>query len=77
MNTIIKWIILLVFLLTSLSSETLEKVSLRLQWKHQFEFAGFYVAKEQGLYKKAGIDVEIFEYDSNVDIVEERSEERV
>ena len=64
-------IILLAILFTSLNADSLEKVSLRLQWKHQFEFAGFYVAKEKGYYKEAGLDVELFEYDSNVNIVEE------
>ncbi|WP_181388386.1 transporter substrate-binding domain-containing protein [Vibrio albus] len=48
-----------------------QKVSLRLQWKHQFEFAGFYAAKEQGYYRDAGIDVDILEYDNDVDMVTE------
>ena len=71
MNFFIKSIILLFLILTTMNSKTLEKLSLRLQWKHQFEFAGFYIAKEHGYYKEAGIDVELFEYDSNVDIVDE------
>ncbi len=49
----------------------LRKVSLRLQWKHQFEFAGFYAAREQGYYRDAGLDVEIREYEQGVDIVDE------
>ncbi len=40
----------------------LEKVTLQLQWKHQFEFAGFYAAKEKGFYKEVGLDVTIQEY---------------
>jgi polar amino acid transport system substrate-binding protein len=63
-------LIFFIFFLT-LHANTLDKVSLRLQWKHQFEFAGFYVAKEYGYYKELGLDVELFEYDSNVDIVQE------
>lgn len=63
--------LLLLLLFTSLYADSLEKVSLRLQWKHQFEFAGFYIAKEYGYYKEAGIDVDIYEYDSNVDMIEE------
>ncbi len=39
-----------------------EKVTLQLNWKHQFQFAGYYAAKEQGYYKKAGIDVQIKEF---------------
>lgn len=32
----------------------LEKVSLQLEWKHQFEFAGFYAAVEKGYYEDIG-----------------------
>jgi len=47
----------------------LEKVSLQLQWKHQFEFAGYYMAKEKGFYKNAGLDVNISEYHNGIDVV--------
>ncbi|MEA3554720.1 MAG: ABC transporter substrate-binding protein [Campylobacterota bacterium] len=47
----------------------LDKVSLQLQWKHQFEFAGFYMAKEKGFYKNAGLDVDIKEFTFDTDIV--------
>ncbi len=40
-----------------------EKVILQLKWFHQFQFAGFYAAKEQGFYQAAGFDVEIRERD--------------
>ena len=53
------------------NTDQLEKVSVQLQWKHQFEFAGFYMAKEKGFYKKAGIDVELKEFDTSVDIVDD------
>ncbi len=46
----------------------LEKVSVQLQWKHQFEFAGYYMAKEKGFYKNAGLDVDILEYKNGIDI---------
>ncbi len=46
-----------------------EKVSLQLQWKHQFEFAGFYAAKEKGFYADAGLEVEIREYEKGKDII--------
>ena len=45
------------------------KISLQLLWKHQFEFAGFYIAKEKGFYKDAGIEVDIKEYDFGTNIV--------
>lgn len=37
----------------------LEKVSLRLQWLDQAQFAGFYMAKEKGYYQDEGLDVTI------------------
>ncbi|MCP4691333.1 MAG: ABC transporter substrate-binding protein, partial [Desulfobacterales bacterium] len=52
------------------SHETFEKVSIQLQWRHQFEFAGFYAAKEKGCYRDVGLDVEIREYNSGADIME-------
>lgn len=36
-----------------------DKVSLRLQWFHTAQFAGFYVANEKGFYKENDLDVEI------------------
>jgi PAS domain S-box-containing protein len=54
-----------------LCSKEVQKIKLQLQWKHQFEFAGFYVAKEKGFYKDVGIDVEFIEFDSNVNITQE------
>ena len=52
------------FLLSSLYSQNLQKTSVQLMWLDQFEFAGFYVAKEKGFYEKAGLDVEIKKYDN-------------
>ncbi|MGZ5207557.1 MAG: ABC transporter substrate-binding protein [Sulfuricurvum sp.] len=36
-----------------------ESVTLQLPWLHQFQFAGFYVAKEKGYYRDAGLNVTI------------------
>lgn len=38
-----------------------EKVTLQLKWKHQFQFAGYYVAAEKGYYRDAGFDVRLAE----------------
>jgi len=35
----------------------LERVTLQLKWKHQFQFAGYYAAIAQGYYRDAGLDV--------------------
>ena len=34
---------------------------MQLKWKHQFQFAGYYAALEQGFYRDAGLDVSIRE----------------
>jgi len=39
----------------------LDHVRLQLKWVHQFQFAGYYAAIEQGYYRKAGLDVELIE----------------
>jgi NitT/TauT family transport system substrate-binding protein len=36
-----------------------ESVTVRLKWFHQAQFAGFYVANDKGLYKSAGLNVDI------------------
>ncbi len=51
--------------------QPLQAVKLQLQWKHQFEFAGFYAAREKGFYKEAGLDVEFIEYNNTKNIIEE------
>ncbi|WP_434656891.1 ABC transporter substrate-binding protein [Sulfurimonas sp. NW9] len=53
------------------AADALEKVSLQLHWKYQFEFAGFIAAKEKGFYRDAGLDVEIKEYRTGMDVVDE------
>src|SRR5215813_2388786 len=45
----------------------LQKVKLQLQWFTQAQFAGYFAAVDQGLYKKYGLDVQILE--GGVDIV--------
>lgn len=41
----------------------LETISVRLQWADQFQFAGYYVAKEKGFYRDAGLDVTLQKFD--------------
>jgi diguanylate cyclase (GGDEF)-like protein/PAS domain S-box-containing protein len=38
-------------------ADSLVPVRLQLKWKHQFQFAGYYAAKEQGYYRELGLDV--------------------
>lgn len=42
----------------SLAAATPRKVVLKLNWHHQFQFAGYYAAQRQGYYRDAGLEVE-------------------
>src|SRR6267378_4068473 len=48
----------------------LDSVSMQLKWKHQFQFAGYYQALEQGFYRDAGLDVTIREGGPDIDVSE-------
>jgi class 3 adenylate cyclase/ABC-type nitrate/sulfonate/bicarbonate transport system substrate-binding protein len=43
---------------------------MQLKWKHQFQFAGYYAALEQGFYRDAGLDVTIREGGPDVNVAE-------
>ena len=60
------WIV--VFTWAPLYAHGREKVVLQLQWLPQFQFAGYYMAKEMGFYKAAGLDVEIRPMHGGVDV---------
>lgn len=64
----LKHLVLLIFLAVNLFSKDLTKVTIQLSWFDQFQFAGYYMAKEQGFYKEEGLDVEIlpFAFEINV-----------
>lgn len=72
-----KWLLVLLVIVHSSialaqpisTSKGKRDVSLQLLWKHQFQFAGYYVAKEKGFYRKAGLNVEIREFNNQVDLV--------
>lgn len=49
------------FLPSFLFGKPLEDVTLQLRWLHQFQFAGYYMAKEKGYYRDAGLNVTIVE----------------
>ena len=64
-------LILLNLTTTIFASQKLEKVSVQLQWLDQFQFAGYYIAKEKGFYKDVGLDVEIKKFDYGINPIEE------
>lgn len=45
-------------------------VNVSLKWKHQAQFAGMYVAKEKGYYSRKGLEVNLLEFDSNKNQIE-------
>ncbi len=47
---------------------SLDRVSLKLKWKHQFQFAGYYAALAKGFYREVGLDVEINELESSENV---------
>ncbi|WP_066167447.1 ABC transporter substrate-binding protein [Aliarcobacter cryaerophilus] len=71
-----KKIFILILLFKYLYSTDLQKVSLQLMWLDQFQFAGFYMAKERGFYEKAGLDVEFKKFDNSINVLEEVIENR-
>ena len=64
----LKFLLIIIFLTTTLYSSELKKVTLQLAWFDQFQYAGYYIAKEKDFYKELGLDVEIvpFSFDKNI-----------
>jgi diguanylate cyclase (GGDEF)-like protein len=56
----------------------LQTVTLQLKWKHQFQFAGYYAALQQGYYREAGLEVNLIEagpeQDSAAQVLEGRAQ---
>jgi ABC-type nitrate/sulfonate/bicarbonate transport system substrate-binding protein len=59
-----------IFLLIGSKLFATESITLQLKWQHQFQFAGYYAAKEKGYYKEAGLDVTIKEASQGQNIVQ-------
>ncbi|MDD2887269.1 MAG: ABC transporter substrate-binding protein [Aliarcobacter sp.] len=62
-------IILIILLFSFVYSQ--DKVTLQLKWFHQFQFAGYYAAKEKGFYDEVGLDVEIKQRDLEFNNIEQ------
>jgi len=61
---------LFLFLLLS-PAWALEKVTVQLNWKHQFQFAGYYAAIEKGYFRDAGFEVSLRELAEGHDPIDE------
>ncbi|WP_175628207.1 GGDEF domain-containing protein, partial [Thioalkalivibrio denitrificans] len=53
------------------ADEYLTPVRVQLKWFHQFQFAGFYAAVEQGYFREAGLDVTLLEGGPHVNPTQE------
>ena len=49
-----KILFILFMLIASLYSNEKKNLTLQLSWLNQFQFAGYYIAKEKGFYKDVG-----------------------
>ncbi|MBA4369294.1 MAG: hypothetical protein C0403_16845, partial [Desulfobacterium sp.] len=47
-----------------------DKIVLQLKWQHQAQFAGFYLAKEEGYYRRENLDVQFVEGGQGIDIAQ-------
>jgi signal transduction histidine kinase len=63
--------ILSLLLINTIQAQKIEKVSMQFHWLDQFEFAGYYVAKEKGFYRDIGLDVEFKNYKYGMNIIDE------
>jgi len=50
-----------------------QKINLQLSWFNQFQFAGYYVAKEKGFYEDEGLNVNIEPFDFGIDVAKDVS----
>lgn len=62
---------LLFWLVFALPASAGTPVVLQLKWNHAFQFAGYYMAKELGYYKEAGLDVHFVEGRPDLNPVDE------
>ncbi len=63
------WGLVLLFFCGFVSAK--EAISVQLLWKHQFQFAGYYMAIEKGFYAEEGLEVSLKEFDFGIDLVDE------
>lgn len=51
-------------------NEKLTPIKMQLKWQHQFQFAGYYMAKHKGYYRQYGLDVEFIAATPDSDPIE-------
>ena len=65
--------IITIFLPFTLLAKDLKPVTIQLSWFNQFQFAGYYIAKEKGFYEDLGLDVTIKPFEFGINIPKEVS----
>lgn len=76
MKALLHRLLLLAVILWPPPSLGLDQVRLQLKWQHQFQFAGYYAAVEQGYYRDVGLEVKILPSQPGQDGVKEVLEGR-
>lgn len=66
-----KTLIFIVLFSISLFANHERNISLQLSWFNQFQFAGYFMAKEKGFYKEKGLNVEIRAFNFDIDVLKE------
>ncbi len=61
---------IIIILISNLFSDEKNKITLQLDWLHQFQFAGYYIAKEKGFYKNYNLNVDIREFSNDINLVD-------
>lgn len=74
-HLLLKLLLINLFIFT-LNAKENEKITLRLDWLNQFQFAGYYVAKEKGFFNEVGLDVDIKEFEYGIDQINEVLEQK-
>jgi len=60
---------LIIISISNLFSKDTQKLTLQLDWLNQFQFAGYYIAKEKGFYKENNLDVTIKEFKNKTNLI--------
>lgn len=68
----LKKLYILLFIILALTQAKAQKIiNIQLLWKHQFQFAGFYIAREKGYYANLGLNVKIHEWNTDANLVDD------
>jgi len=63
-------LLFIILLVSNLFSQEEDKITLQLDWLHQFQFAGYYIAKEKGFYSDNNLDVKFKEFNNSINLAQ-------